>query len=386
MQLNLNSGILLIGIVQGLLLIVSLNLHKNGPVTANRYLSALLGAFVVALTTHFLTITNLWQDWVHAYVLASTSVFLFGPFLYLYVQQLTQPDTLFNAKRLWHFLPFVLNLMLFVPILTLPSEALISGIAAGQDSERTLTTLALPLIKIAVLIGYTLYSLKLWLLHNQRVKQQFSDLENRSLIWLRNLLMGFLVFELLFLLMMLIQSPAYTRPNQIDSVLSVILITLIFMTGFYGLHQPEIFRSVNNTGATSDDPLLSPIEDKDGTANVSSNSNLNEALKVEIAERLEHAMKSEKIYLERFLDLRSLAAKCAVSPHQLSEFLNDTLNVNFYDYINQHRVEAAQAKLISSKDSILDIALTVGFNNKATFNKAFKKHTGTTPSLYRNSQ
>ncbi|WP_100642479.1 helix-turn-helix domain-containing protein [Alteromonas facilis] len=385
MQLNLNSGILLIGIVQGLLLMVSLNLHQNGPVTANRYLSAMLAAFVVALTTHFLTITNLWQTWVHVYLLASTSVFLFGPFLYFYVQQLTQPEDQFSFKKLWHFLPFLLNLMLFVPMLSLPSEELIAGIMAGQDSDRTLSSLALPLIKIAVLIGYTLYSLRLWLLHNHRVKQQFSDLENKSLIWLRNLLVGFLVFESLFLLMTLFQSHAFALPNEIDSVLSLILVALIFMTGFYGLHQPEIFRSAHTPRSTTHEPLLSTTDD-DEKASVSASSNLNEALKGEIAERLNHAMRSEKIYLERFLDLRGLAAKCAVSPHQLSEYLNDTLKVNFYDYVNQHRVEAAQEKLISSKDSILDIALTVGFNNKATFNKAFKKHTGTTPSLYRKGQ
>ena len=78
-----------------------------------------------------------------------------------------------------------------------------------------------------------------------------------------------------------------------------------------------------------------------------------------------------------------LAEKVKVTPHQLSQYLNEVMKLSFYDFINQHRVEAAKISLCNSRQAILDIALIVGFNNKATFNKSFKKYTGMTPSQYR---
>ncbi|NJO89382.1 MAG: helix-turn-helix transcriptional regulator, partial [Chloroflexia bacterium] len=57
----------------------------------------------------------------------------------------------------------------------------------------------------------------------------------------------------------------------------------------------------------------------------------------------------------------------------------------FSDYINSYRIEAF-IKTVKSKpddgDTYLSIAYNVGFNSKSSFNRAFKKHTGFTPSEY----
>ncbi len=61
------------------------------------------------------------------------------------------------------------------------------------------------------------------------------------------------------------------------------------------------------------------------------------------------------------------------------------MGTSFYDYINRLRIEAAKEQLLREKGvPIIDIALEVGFNNKATFYKAFKKYVRSTPSQFRN--
>jgi AraC-like DNA-binding protein len=52
--------------------------------------------------------------------------------------------------------------------------------------------------------------------------------------------------------------------------------------------------------------------------------------------------------------------------------------------MNKYRIaEALEILKDDSKDlSIIQVAYEVGFNNKVTFNKSFKKHVSQTPSQY----
>ena len=101
-------------------------------------------------------------------------------------------------------------------------------------------------------------------------------------------------------------------------------------------------------------------------------------------DKLSRLMATERCYLEGDLSLKSLADRVKISPHHLSQLLNDKLHKNFYDYVNEQRVEHAKRSL--SKDpqrSITEIAFGSGYNSKNSFYNAFKRHTGTMPSDFR---
>jgi AraC-like DNA-binding protein len=103
---------------------------------------------------------------------------------------------------------------------------------------------------------------------------------------------------------------------------------------------------------------------------------------------LKRAMQDERLYRDEGLSLQSLAERLAVSPHQLSWILNEELRVSFSSLVNGFRVEEVKARLADRSIeaiSILQMALEAGFNSKAAFNRAFKIHTGTTPSEYKKS-
>ncbi len=68
------------------------------------------------------------------------------------------------------------------------------------------------------------------------------------------------------------------------------------------------------------------------------------------------------------------------------EDINEYLNKSFFDFINSYRIEEAKHYLLnSSKDfsTILEVSYEVGFNSEATFNHAFKKHTGMNPTEFK---
>jgi AraC-like DNA-binding protein len=103
-------------------------------------------------------------------------------------------------------------------------------------------------------------------------------------------------------------------------------------------------------------------------------------------QKLLDLMNTEKPYLDGDLTLQKLAKALSVSPHHLSQTINEQLNQNFFDFINTYRIEEAKRMLRDPGKkhySILAVSEEVGFNSKSAFNAAFKKHVNMTPSEFR---
>ena len=66
--------------------------------------------------------------------------------------------------------------------------------------------------------------------------------------------------------------------------------------------------------------------------------------------------------------------------------INEKLDISWSQLINKYRINEAKNLLLESNKKILDIALSVGFNNKTHFNKTFKEYTNQTPSQFRDNQ
>lgn len=97
-------------------------------------------------------------------------------------------------------------------------------------------------------------------------------------------------------------------------------------------------------------------------------------------------MEEEEPYLNQEYRLNDLAKRIDRSLHHVSQVINNKLGVSFSDFINQHRVEKAQALLTSDRVNqvtILALAHEAGFNSKTAFYNTFRKFTGKTPSAFR---
>jgi len=101
--------------------------------------------------------------------------------------------------------------------------------------------------------------------------------------------------------------------------------------------------------------------------------------------KLDQVIQTEAPHRDSNLTLPMLSAKVGATPNLVSRALNETLGMGFADYINRHRIDEAKRRLRGAGEdgTILEIAYDVGFNSKSTFNAAFKKHTGQTPSLFK---
>lgn len=103
-----------------------------------------------------------------------------------------------------------------------------------------------------------------------------------------------------------------------------------------------------------------------------------------LGRKFSYAMDEEKSYCEGDLSLGSLAQRLGVSRNQLSAFINQTYKKNFKTILNEYRVTAAKEMLLQEADlPIIRVALKVGFNSKSSFNTIFARATGQTPSDFR---
>ena len=96
-------------------------------------------------------------------------------------------------------------------------------------------------------------------------------------------------------------------------------------------------------------------------------------------------MEAQKPYLDPDLDLTKLAELLEMNPKQLSQIINRSFSKNFYEFVNDYRIEAFKKRLVapeSEKLTLLGQAFECGFKSKSTFNDVFKKSTGKTPSAY----
>ena len=83
------------------------------------------------------------------------------------------------------------------------------------------------------------------------------------------------------------------------------------------------------------------------------------------------------------LSLSLLEEKLHLNKFYISHLISGKLGLRFNDYVNSLRVSEACRYLLNSRHSVTEISALVGFNTPRTFNRAFIKQMGVSPTEYR---
>lgn len=131
---------------------------------------------------------------------------------------------------------------------------------------------------------------------------------------------------------------------------------------------------------------LKKTSKRNKTANQpSEESESQDKLITELVEKLKVLLEDEAIYMKSGLTMEHLAKKLGTNRTYMSMAVNQLNSSGFIDLINELRIMKF-CELLADPDyesfTIQYIANEVGFHSQPTFNKAFKKFTGVTPSFY----
>ncbi|MBM3417512.1 MAG: AraC family transcriptional regulator [Bacteroidetes bacterium] len=390
-----------IGINFFLLLIL---LSKKGKNRADNILAAWLFVIAIHTLTFIFTLQPVSLNNIHLIMGVSAPFpLIHGPFLYLYTAASTNMFPLKRRTWLLHFLPFLLTVILLLPLFLKSGEEKLNIYRTGGNDYRLVNIILVILIWLSGLI-YIIWSFVLLNKHKKNIGQQFSYEEKINLNWLRYLIYGILVIWLIIIIV---------KENAFIFGAGVVFVTLL---GFLGIRQVGIFsqaekvlpdfaetdneptfevkeqiippeQATNNsnemTGA--DENLSKEPSDSINSQKKYAKSGLSVEKGLEIHQKLIQAMEVQKLFTEPELSLSMLAEKISVHPNYLSQVINEREGKSFFDYINNLRVEEFKLLMTlpeSNKFTMFSLAYECGFNSKSSFNKNFKKVTGQAPSAY----
>lgn len=290
-----------------------------------------------------------------------TSVLLISPLMWLYIKKLISYED--KTKDFIHFLPSIivssLTLILVLGFFLTKNQIFISALTG-------MVFIALILVFLSQNIYYIYKSIKGYLKHKEKIEEIYSYSEEVDVSWVRVLIVGYVTF-----IAAIIISNYFDGPIS-NIFFNLIILTYIIYIGHNAMKQNSIsiseFKNAINDNEENKDKQFTEAQIK---------------VFEKIKEDLLEVMKNEKPYLDHNLNIFTLAKNLNTNSKYLSQVINQEFNKSFVHFINEYRIEEAKQILLANNNYTIEAqSQMVGFKSKSSFNIAFKRHTGLTPSLY----
>ncbi|MBW1294220.1 AraC family transcriptional regulator [Aquimarina litoralis] len=322
----------------------------------------LLFGFSLILLYYVLFWTNYGTVYPYLYFYDTSWYLAFGPLLYSYITRFYSKT--FKVKW-YHFAPallcFLMNSLYYIKS---------SGFRDMQNTYTEplfyfLEAINYPWLRVLSFTIYIIVIKDFMTLHQSEKESQYAKTREK---WSNFLLHLFSLFAIAYTSYYILVKFSFFSPHW-DYAISFSMSLGIYAIGYMVYKEPSIFNGELLANLFLTETSLQ--EFTDGT-------------KDEFYQKLLTHLSTKKSYLNNNLRLVQLADEVGFSSHTLSKIINEKAHKNFNQFINEYRLEEAEKLLLQdTSSSIKTIYFDVGFNNKATFNNAFKNKYHCTPSEYK---
>ncbi|GGY17280.1 hypothetical protein GCM10008098_06090 [Rhodanobacter panaciterrae] len=349
--------------VQAALLALALWRRAVNP-EANRVLAVWVALTGVDLLVKAVYWNSLSPEWFRAYRFVALFPFLYGSLFYLYVRALIEARG-FRLRDGVHLLGFGVMLALNAHVLMLSEPQMQALSARWVAGEKTIGSwFDLPLFVYS--LSYVAAALMRVHRYRRRLRERRSDADRMSLRWID-------VMAACQVIIWIIATTQWlaTVPGIDYRLLFGAVAAWVCVMGWLSLNQSPV----------ASEPVAVAEEDATSGAGDSDDARF-----PAVEARLSQLMRGDDaLYREPALTIGQVAKRSGYPEYLVSAVINRRFGGTFWDYINRLRVEAVRVRLADRQDArtILDIAYDCGFTSKSTFNAAFKRQIGETPSGYR---
>jgi AraC-like DNA-binding protein len=334
----------------------------RGNQIANRILAALVGLISLRMLIYVLGFAGAYDN--HPWVtFAPLDVSLaFGPLLWLYVASLTRGRLPTRWKL--HLLPAAVQIVYSLAAFSLPVAAKLQWYRGPH-----LATVA-PLGLMALLTSCTTYLALGWRRQHEYqcwLDERFADRERWRLGWLTAVVAAFAVMVAAAIVATVVNF-AITPLDYFGRIPVVLTSSLIaYALGLLGWRHAGLDLPPQSV-------VEPPIEQLEPRPSRPAVAFKDWARRVDV----------EGWWREERLTLADVANRLGVSERTLSRGLSEGAGLNFNEFVNGLRVEGVMRALSgSARGDLLGVAIDCGFSSKASFDRAFRRRTGQTPSEWR---
>ncbi|WP_024771216.1 helix-turn-helix domain-containing protein [Aquimarina macrocephali] len=353
----------------GFFIAIVLNFRRGTDKTASFLMSIFVllnSCFMAHLGLYFM---NYEYYWPHSLFMFSTFGLLYGPIIYFYFKRASQNYRL-KPLDLLHLLPTVFLIILLLPVYLLPAEEKLRMVI---HYERPYLTL----ISVSKLISLLVYGVLMVKVHIQTVKKGLY-FSKKLLNWQQNIMIFCAIYILSYaiygFLNILHLGNGFLFNMQVISLASMVL-----YVSYSAFVQPSLLGKLRIVKSEEEE------REPKNKNNKYEKSGLTPSLSLELKVKLLYLLKEDKIYKQNDITLHGVSLLLDTTRHNTSQIINEHFGLNFFELINKYRIEEAKEILKGERYkgfNIIDVAYEVGFNNKVTFNKSFKKYNQITPSEY----
>lgn len=312
----------------------------------------------------------------------TSSILLISPLLWMYIKKLVYPN--YKLKINKHFLPsIVIGTLLTLLEISIYTIQIKSYQEIALQIMTYVTIASLTFIFIIQCNYYTYLSYNLYKKHQINVANLFSYSENIDLKWIRVLLIGFISFIVSMIVINLMDG--LLSDVLFDSLMTIYIIYI----GINALNQKEIYThettKINSYNRESSQSEKQNLIDEFNVAETIQIPEIQPELVSQLKQELLKKLNEEKIFRDQDLSIYKLSKELNTNSKYLSIIINKEFKKNFVNFVNEFRIEDAKINLKSEQfknHTIEAHGQQVGFKSKSSFNNAFKKFTGKTPSEF----
>jgi AraC-like DNA-binding protein len=315
-------------------------------------LGVLVLVFSITLIQYVLHWSGNFRSFPHMAGLWKACNYLYGPLLLYFFWP---EKEISHTSRLFHFIPFFLLLIAWLPFGVLPTAEKLEWMQHSSPFDTFLLPhhFLLWLLHPAVMVGSQLLYVVFFLY--QTKQKAFQPL-------IALLFTGFVAANATYFI--LVKTPYFTL--LWDYLISLAMTFCIFRLGLLAFHQPSYFF------------LPQKVQQEKYTT-----SSLSKVKSKKLADRIRTLVEKEEKFLESDLRLSSLAEELDASPQYVSQAVNEHFGCSFSQWINRYRIDYA-CTLLEKGASAKEAGYQSGFNNLSTFYQVFKKEKGIPPAKYSN--
>ncbi|WP_438424597.1 helix-turn-helix domain-containing protein [Aquimarina macrocephali] len=353
----------------GFFIAIVLNFRRGTDKTASFLMSIFVllnSCFMAHLGLYFM---NYEYYWPHTLFMFSTFGLLYGPIIYFYFKRASQNYRL-KPLDLLHLVPTVFLIILLLPVYLLPAEEKLRMVI---HYERPYLTL----ISVSKLLSLLIYGVLMVKVHIQTVKKGLYFSKN-LLNWQRNIMIFCGIYILSYAIYGFL-NVLHLGSGFLFNMQVISLAGMVLYVSYSAFVQPSLFGKLRIVKSEEEE------REPKNKNNKYEKSGLTASLSLELKVKLLYLLKEDKIYKQNDITLHGVSLLLDTTRHNTSQIINEHFGLNFFELINKYRIEEAKEILKGERYkgfNIIDVAYEVGFNNKVTFNKSFKKYNQITPSEY----